>query len=981
MYEILLAGAIVVLAGAILLLIDVMMQYPSVEQKMMQMVAVMIALVEGGFLIEMTAEGSHTAWIGICIKFTGYEFIMTITAIFASAYFNYPLKAKMILVVSIVKLLFLASLYLFRFNPLYFSGYEYLSDGIYPRLKFQLGVLMHIDSLFHLWLAVSLCLFLYYISRNMVKKRQATMLLHMLWLPSIVYFAYVAGITDGYDLTPYAFLTVEVGLFRFLKKFSLANIVEISQECIADSFTNGYVITDLSHHFVYASKQAKRLFPEVETYCYNNTIREIEKRFLSTNNQLLIGRSFYELRKKEVYDKREICGYAYCFFDISSSHNQLARLMELKKEADRANQAKSDFLANMSHEIRTPMNAIVGMTELVLREDISSQVRNNIVNVRRAAKSLLSIINDILDFSKLESKRMELVKVSYQVSSILNDVLNITSIRLSEKPIELIVDVDKTIPEMLYGDESKVRQILTNILNNAVKYTNEGTITLTVAWKRKQKTALLHIEVKDTGIGITEENKRKLFQSFQRIDTRRNRSIEGTGLGLAITKNLLELMNGSIEVDSIYGKGSTFTIVLPQTIYDDRPCNYEYNLRMPDLTEEAFHQTFVAPDASILVVDDNIVNLKVVEGLMQPYQMKIQTAKSGQECLKFLETEQYDLILMDYMMPGMDGADTLQAIRCRKGEYFEKVPVLALTADAVSGAQERFLQFGFADYISKPIDVKKLDEKLKKYLPKEMVKKERVKLLPTSNEKAEENFLSEEEKKQNQKEVVEKQFIWERVKNQKILGVDLSAGLEHAGGDLKLYQEVLLVTYQDGLKQLKELEKALEAADIKNYTIQAHALKSVAANIGAVELSELAKLHEFAGKEQDFAYIEENAPALLKQYQDILNEIGQYIQNIQNTEEEFKEKKEKVLQKKEWMKKNDFDDIVENLIDYLNDFDFDMAKELLEGLKEFTFPPLVEEALFKAEEKLEQIDYEAAAFLLKEALRLPYEIGEMERKG
>lgn len=983
MYGILIAGAILVLMGAVALLLYVTMQRPSMEQKTMQMAVMMLVFIAGGHLIEIASNNRSVCMLGICIKFTGYEFVMTMTAMFAGYYFNHPIKSWIKSVLIAIKMCFLIFLYLFPYMPFYFSGYQYLTDGSYSRIKVQLGILMHIDSLFHLWIFVGLCLYLYYIRKNRVKRKQAEILFLILLLPNIVYFSYIAGITNAYDLAPYTFFIVEPGLYLFCKRFSLANMVEISQECIADSSTDGYIITDLSQHFVFASQQAKRLFPEVAHYSYTNTMWEIEKQFSFANNQLLINRSYYELRKKEVFDKNEICGYAYCFFDITSNHNQLARLLELKEEADRANQAKSDFLANMSHEIRTPMNAIVGMTELILREDISPQVKNHIINVRNAAKALLAIINNILDFSKLESKRMEVVKEPYQVSSVLNDVLNIAMVRLAEKPIELKVDVDKTIPEMLHGDESKVRQILTNILSNAVKYTNEGKIELRITWERKQKIALLQIIVKDTGIGITEENKKKLFQSFQRVDTRKNRSIEGTGLGLAITRSLLELMNGKINVDSVYKEGSTFTILLPQVIYDDRPCNYEYHMQMQDITEEAFHQSFLAPQAKILVVDDNPVNLKVAEGLMQPYQMQIQTAQSGRECLELLETERYDLILMDYMMPEMDGVDTLRAIRCRKGEYFETVPILALTADAVSGAEERFLREGFADYISKPIDLKKLDEKLKKYLRKKIVGKknniyetnQNAVLNEKETDRMEQNEKKTDGMEQNGKETgrmeQNEKEIGRMEQKQKMAGVDIAVGLKHTGGDEALYREILEITYRDGSGKIKEIHHLSEVGDIKNYTIQAHSLKSVAANIGAMELSELAKRHEFAGKEQNRAYIEETAPLLLKQYQEVLDEIEKYLYSDRQAEEEQGGSVEE--QRKEWMQKEEYDDIVRNLIDCLNDFDLDMAEAVLDGMEEFAFPALIEEGLAQVREKMGQIDYEGAVEVLEQTLQMAYE--------
>lgn len=947
MHEILTAGSIITMAGAVLLLTYVAMQRPSMEQKTMQMATISILLVVTGHMGEIMTDVQEVAVYSVCIKFTGYEFIMMMGALFTGCYFNRRMDERLAVVIIGAKLCLLIPLYLFRHMPFYFSSYEYVTDGIYPRMILHTGILANLDTIFNLWLAVGLLLTLYYIKRASIKRKQAHAILKMTAFPNFIYFLYVSGLTAGYDLTPYALIITEIEIYRFCRRFSLANMVEISQECVADNATDGYVVTDLNRQFVYASLQACRLFPELKEYDSRKTMWEIERRFFISDHQLRICGRNYELRRKEVFDKSEICGYAYCFFDITENHNQLQRLMELKKEADQASQAKSDFLANMSHEIRTPMNAIVGMTELILRENVSSEVKTNITNVRNAAKSLLTIINDILDFSKLESRKMELVNVPYQIASLLNDVISITKVRLEDRPIELKVEVDQTIPEVLYGDETRFRQILINLLNNAVKYTNEGFVELKVSWKRMQRMALLTVSVKDTGIGISEENKKQLFKSFQRVDTRKNRSIEGTGLGLSITKSLLELMNGEIYVESQYGEGSTFTIEFPQAIQDDRPCQYEYCKAVRLKEEGAFRTTFRARKAAVLVVDDNPVNLSVATGLMKPYGMTVHTASGGRECLNRMETNRYDLILLDYMMPDMDGVDTLKAIRRRTSLYFQSVPVIALTADAVSGAKGRFLESGFSDYISKPIDLKKLDQKLLEFIPEEKI--DGVKEEGIQWEEAEDAPSAE----------------WD------MPGINVQEGLEHAGGDAILYHQILEITCQDGKEMIKELRQDFEQKDWKKYVIHAHSLKSVTANIGAMEISALAKAQEFAGKEGNISYLEAHAGEMMEGYEELLTVIQRHLERESSSENVVD--RAELAATEEWLEQEAYQDIIGNLICALEDFDLNQAENILQGLKEFAIPSAVRKHLTEAEDMLEQIDYEEAVRILKRTLEMDYD--------
>ena len=562
-------------------------------------------------------------------------------------------------------------------------------------------------------------------------------------------------------------------------------------------------------------------------------------------------------------------------------------LRQSKEEADRANRGKSDFLSSMSHEIRTPINAVLGMNEMILRESLSasghppkdkeeskrifSEICNYSGNIESAGNNLLYIINDILDFSKIESGKMQISETDYKLSSVLNDVSNMISYRTRDKGLEFDVDVDKEIPDGLRGDEVRVRQIITNILGNAVKYTKQGAVSLRVRGESGSSDSLnLLVSVSDTGIGIKKEDIDKLFSKFERVDLERNSTVEGTGLGLAITKNLLDMMGGSIEVESEYGVGSTFTVRLPQKVVSDEPVGdfrqkFEESIREMDEYEESFH----APDAHILIVDDTRMNLLVVEGLLKNTGIKIDTAQSGETAIAKARQTRYDVILMDQRMPGMDGTEAMLHIKEEKGVNTE-TPFICLTADAISGAKERYLEAGFTDYLTKPIDYKALEKMLINYLPKDKVSFEKI----------------ETQAGQDSDEDIRKTVHESDMELLREAGIDTEAGLRFCTGDEELYDSIL-EDYADTFDEKTEKMNGYYAErDWKNYEILVHALKSTSKTIGAMELSGKAYKLEMAAKNGDADIIIAEHTSMMKQYEETAAVIKKVYSNVVRDEEE-----------------------------------------------------------------------------------------------
>ena len=627
------------------------------------------------------------------------------------------------------------------------------------------------------------------------------------------------------------------------------------------------------------------------------------------------------------------CGYESChqmataiFNGFNHKENciyyEKAMVQELAVEkaiAEEATQAKSSFLANMSHEIRTPINAVLGMNEMILRECDDKEILAYSENIRSAGSALLGLVNNILDFSKIEAGKMDIDPAEYDLSSVINDLVNMIQIRADDKDLLLDLVIDKTIPKVLYGDEIRIKQIITNLLTNAVKYTQKGTVTFKIGYEKKDdENICLKVTVKDTGIGIKEEDIYRLFEKFDRIEESRNRNIEGTGLGMNITMSLLELMGSTLDVSSVYGEGSEFSFSLDQKVIrweelGDFERSYKKNLG----AKKDYHKKFTAPDARILVMDDNPMNLMVFKNLLKQTLLRIDTADDGDEGLMMSNVAKYDMIFFDHMMPGKDGIETLHEMRSQQTNPNLKTPSVCLTANAISGAREQYIAEGFDDYLSKPIDAEKLESMLIKYLPEDKVKIEIVNDEEIKDADEDQAELLEGPLKELNK------YHW----------IDVIAGIGSSGSE-DAYIPLLKIFY--------------ESMDSK------HALKSSARIIGALEFAEKAQELENAGKSDDEEYIRKHHGPFIDEFRSFKDPIGEVFGKSADTGDKPEADSE--------MLKKAFDDIRTAA----DDMDCDRLESIFEEMSGYSIPEAERELFSKVKSAADDFDYDAILELLED---------------
>ncbi len=538
----------------------------------------------------------------------------------------------------------------------------------------------------------------------------------------------------------------------------------------------------------------------------------------------------------------------YARAEISSDEllESAMRARREQQQAEGATEAKSAFLANMSHEIRTPINTILGMDEMILRETSEKKVEEYALDIKTASNSLLALINDILDVSKIEAGKMVITEGKYSFMSLMQDLVNSARIRSKDAGLELVLDVASNIPSEMFGDDVRIKQVLTNILTNAIKYTREGTVTFTVECTSVSEDEVeLFFSVADTGIGIKEEDISRLFDTFERLEVERNKNIEGAGLGMTITQSILKLMGSELHVESVYGEGSKFYFAIKQRIADNEVIG-DFNRRLERVSANFDYSTsFEAPDATFLVVDDNAMNRKVFVALLKETQVQVVEASGGREAVGLVQNQHFDMIFLDHMMPGMDGIDTLRAIRHLEGNPCEGVPIIALTANAIAGAREKYLAAGFSAYLSKPITPAHLEKTIRDFLPAELMKE---------HVKGEAEKLREA--RNNNVELME------------IEGIDWAYALEHLGTNQLVYSTVKSF-YKSLDFEMEELEKmAKECSDneiMKDYRIRVHSFKGLANTIGALGLGGFARIVEFAARDNNVEKVKLLNPVLIEE--------------------------------------------------------------------------------------------------------------------
>lgn len=554
-------------------------------------------------------------------------------------------------------------------------------------------------------------------------------------------------------------------------------------------------------------------------------------------------------------------------YNILSNSLEKARLTdELKKakeeaekakeEAEAANRAKSLFLAKISHEIRTPVNAILGMNEMIFRESDDSQIRHYAHDAKDSSLAMLNIINDILDTTKLEAGMMELIPVNYHMGSLLNDIYNMIHVRAKEKGLELLFDISPSLPSEYFGDDIRLRQVLTNLLTNGVKYTNTGTVTLQLTSTLEQGNARLYFRVKDTGIGIHEEDIDKLYDAFRRFDLSQNRNVEGTGLGMNIVQQILKLMDSTLEIKSIPGEGSEFAFSILQPVVNARPLEDFRKIRTNTDWEQPYQTSYTAPGAKVLVVDDNQINLNVFRNLLKQSRIQVTTASSGKACLKLLEQNSYDMIFLDHMMPEMDGLETFQAIKEQRLALH--TPIIMLTANAVVGSKEHYLQEGFHDFLSKPILPEKLDQILLKHLPlKHIVYADPIPMISQAETP----------------DIPESATLLECL-NIALPEINTDMGMSTCSNDMTFYGELLQDFIVLPIKT--ELQAFLSEQDAANYCIRVHGFKNNAYSIGAQALGDLAYQLEQLSRNNDLDSVPELQAQLFARYEHICSTINAF---------------------------------------------------------------------------------------------------------
>ena len=849
------------------------------EKKAGMMFLAMTLLMNIGYLFELMADERSAAFLALQIEYAGLIFMGYFICLLFSLYSKSQMPQWMGVYTLIFDMVFLVITWTSNWHELIFKDVHLvLSDGWYE-LIYERGDLYYFILLGCVMvpLVMAVIMLVSYMNNEMVMRvRRQTM-----WMAGMLFAAVGLVVVFFMRLLPmhYNFAGAASMLLAdlFVLRFWGNGGFHPETASIQTAFENlqeGVVVLDAAMRLKFYNEAAKHIFPELEQTLINHNIKrlygiplelfeEYDRKKVDFNSHQ------YEVSRHVVRDSwGSVRGYVLILSDRTKESHYLAEISSGKKriemaeqevlralgEAKQANRIKADFLTNISHEIRTPMNAIVGLSELIIEESRGRKVYDFACDIKNASTNLLTVINDILSLSKLEAGQMTLEQEEYSTEQMLEETLHLAKLSASSRGLQLKRDISPKLPCQLVGDEMRVRQMISNFLDFGMKYTERGYVKISVTHKwLNEEQVLMVFQFEDTGAGFSEEEKNCLFDQFQCMDESRERNLESIGLGIAITKRFVDLMDGTVEVSSEPGMGTVFTVCFPQKVADIRSIEQQ-PWRKHDVFAD-IDRAFIVPGYKVLVVDDNKINLKVACGALAPYKFSVDEAKSGQQAIDLVKKNGYDMILMDHMMPEMDGIEATDHIRNECGENGKKPIIIALSANAYNNAREMFLNSGFQDFIAKPIDKNELHQMLCKWIPQEQ--RQSVEGTQETQEKIARAGRAE---------------IY-------MTGVDVNAVMNAHTGGVDDYLELLELYYMDGSEKAELLEKLVNEEDFKNYEIEVHGLKSASANIGAFEFSELAKSHEFAAKEGEYQQIRDGLAKLLSEYNFLLHEIQRVLQS------------------------------------------------------------------------------------------------------
>ncbi len=853
-------GVVIIQITAIIFILSslvVMLKGESTyAQKLLNYIMISELVHSIGYLLELASTTVDIALAAVKFQYIGSSVVAIFFMMFIKYYCDLKEKKWFDRTLMICAVIVLCFVWTTPLHNLYYTSVDLVKGEYSYHLVLEYGPVFYFNALTTIvipWVVVMHTLLsALKIEESARRKRNFYFIIVCSIIEFIIFILYASGFFNGYDPTSasLSFLLSIMVIFIWnhndydFTKTATNNVLNALNDCVITLNQNLNVLS--------FNTSAERIFPGIKISMPIGNIIEFPASILFDNNKnVVINGRHYEGHVSKLTDvSGDVRGYTILFTDVNDTYEYIRDLNLMREKAEAANDAKTTFLANMSHEIRTPMNAVVGLSELIIEESRGRKMYDYACDIKSAALNLLSIINDILDISKVEAGKMELVYNEYYMQIFVHDVVSLVKVASAQKGLQMKVDLSEDIPSKLYGDEGRLRQILINLLNNAIKFTKNGFVKLTISGEYVQEDVYqLKYIVEDTGIGIKEEDIANIYDAFRQVDMNINRKNQGTGLGLAITKSFVQLMNGNIQVESEYGHGTKFIVVLNQKVIN------KATIKEAPITRDALQKTdkrmFKCTDYSVLVVDDNVINRKIVVKMLEEYGFAIDEVDSGSAAINLASQKQYNMILMDHMMPEMDGVEATRIIR-NDCVLNKNSVIIALTANAIDGAREMYLSNGFQDFLAKPF--------------------ERIQLHDVLN-----HWISDSKKSYIDSEVKENKVSEDELAGVFMNGVNIREAIAKRNVDMNSYLELINLFYMDGTSKVEHLEKLLESCDYKNYGIEAHALKSAAANIGANLLSDQAKSHEMAVKDSQFDYVTEYHNELIVSYKKILKEIEKVL--------------------------------------------------------------------------------------------------------